>query len=681
MLHSAAFALGTFEQKTFLLPHNPVHTQLLEQTLWRTHRHNPALMQDGHVQVTGFYGESMNRAALGRYFGIGNGKNSFQVGSSDDAATELDGGYLIHDQAYAAAHAGASTLAGKVTLNPRQTIYGANISYRQSMSGPFAGLFFQASMPIVQVANNLGLTIENPAGVNLGGAQNYSLADYFAGTVNVEAGANAQAGLNKGKMVMGERRATGLADISLQLGYKLICNEDTHFDVSLRGIVPTGTQSTGDYLFEPLVGNNNHFGIGAGIDADATLWHKDGHRLSLQGSAQYTYVLEANEMRMAAIQTRTDAGFKYNQYVAVAAPGAPVNGSQPVLAPAANGLAQQFSVRPGSQLELLTGLGFHSGGLSVNVGYNLNWREQEQVYRKAKDVFAENYAVARKDFSLNTPNSPAVAANGYVGALNSAGVQKLFDQATAPGIKLNAAGDNLDFGGGGGAVGSVVSGGAAQLAIGAVAVRGAVTAPALAPAPANVAIGGGTSIAAVAPANLNIHLQTAGTNAAVGVVNAAVIGGNARAVAVPNSPAAGIGATALLANMKTSYPAMGQLFSATGVDVIGAGAQLPATNSPIVANLLPVAAADNARAVAVVNASTKALAVIQNLQRANVSYADSIRQESMITHVLGGSIGYSFEAQPGFPVMLGLGGQYELPHSTNAGLESYKLFCKLGISF
>lgn len=667
MLHSAAFALGTFEQKTFLLPHNPVHTQLLEQTMWRTHRHNPALMQDGHVQVTGFYGESVNRASLGRYFGIGNGKNSFQVGSSDDAATDLDGGYLIHDQAHAAAlaHPGASTLAGKVTLNPRQTIYGANISYRQSMTGPFAGVFFQASMPIIQVANNLGLTIENPTDVVLG-IQHYSLADYFAGTVNVEAGANAQLPLNKGKMVMGERRATGLADISLQLGYKLICNEDTHFDVSLRGIVPTGNQSTGDYLFEPLVGNNNHFGIGAGIDADATLWHKDGHRLSLQGGAEYTYVLEASEMRMAAIQRRTDDGFKYNQYVAVAAPGAPLDlAKQPVLAPAANGLAQQFSVRPGSQLELLTGLGFHSGGLSVNVGYNLNWREQEQVYRKAKDVFAENYVVARKDFALNTPNSPAFnVAGGYVGALNSAGVQKLFDQATTKGLALNAAGDDTASrggGGGGGALGDILPGGAAQLAIGTVSGGAPVG-----------AIGSSTAAVAAPPANATGTGTAAGTtavNAALGGIlvaagpAASYVAGQALAAGAPAATGAGV----LQPLIVPSYQAAGQLFSATGVNVLDVGTKADG--------------AANARAIAVVTAATQALAVVQNLQRANVSYADSIRQESMITHVLGGSIGYSFEAQPGFPVMLGLGGQYELPHSTNAGLESYKLFCKLGISF
>ncbi|MBM3887071.1 hypothetical protein FJ364_04010, partial [Candidatus Dependentiae bacterium] len=325
MLHSAAFALGTFEHKTFLLPHNPVHNLQLEQTLWRTHRHNPALSQTGHFQITGFYGESMNRNAIGRYFGIGNGSNSFLVGAGNEAATELDGGYLVHDRANAA----ASNLHGKVTLRPHQTIWGANISYRQSMSGPFAGVFFQASMPIVQIANNLGLTFENTSDVNLAPTQKYSLADFYEGSVNVEAGENAQGPLTKGKMVAGDRKTSGIADINLQIGYKLICNKDTHLDVYLRGVVPTGNRSTGEYLFEPIIGNNNHFGIGFGVDADATLWKKEEHRLTLQGNAQYTYVLEANETRLAGITTRTEDGFKYNQYVAVAAPGAPVDGSQP----------------------------------------------------------------------------------------------------------------------------------------------------------------------------------------------------------------------------------------------------------------------------------------------------------------------------------------------------------------
>ena len=617
LLHGAAFA-ATFEQKTFLLPHNPISTQLLEHALFRTHRHTAGLDQDGHVQATAFYGESVNRAALGRYFGIGNGKNSFKVGAEltapigaggvADNTTELDGGFLIHDRA----NAQNSTLGGKVTLLPKQTVYGVNLTYRQSFAGPFAGVFFQASAPLVQVKNDLGLKIENETKVTLGTNQ-FGLSDFFAGRVSAD-GANAQTGLTKGKMVGGPRYTTGLADINLQLGYKLVCNEDRHVDVYLRGIVPTGNKSTGEYLFEPLVGNNGHFGMGAGVDADMTLWNDYNRgRVSLQGGAGYNYIFESTETRMAGIYRRSEDIFKFNHYALVGKPGATT------VAPAANALTQDFRVRPGSQLELNTGLSFHSaGGVSVNVGYNLNWREAERVYRKADNNFFDSNVVVAKAATLNARVPVEAAPPGpLVGLMTVSRAQTLHQQAIADQAVAGAAGTDI--------------------------------------ATAHVAAIAGGVVA---------NGQGVGTDAGAALVRA-------------------IGAAPLNDSQLAAYKAGAQLYAATGYDVLFA-ADVTGARAAAVAAAIAAAGVTGAPAPGAAGSSAVATAarnLVQNLQNANVSYHNSIRQEALITHVLGAALGYSFEIQKGFPLMVGAGGQYELPHSTNAGLESYKLFIKAGLSF
>lgn len=606
LLQGAAFAV-TYDQKTFLLPHNPVHTQLLEQALFRTHRNTAGHEQGGHIQATGFYGTSMNRAAVGQYFGIGNGKNSFKVGSQLNAVlavdfkTELDGGYLIHNQANSTNQAGA--LAGTVTLLPKQTSYGVNLTYRQAFHG-FCGrrFFFQVSAPIVQVKNDLGLSITKPTNVVLG-AQTYSLADFFAGKVNIAAGdINAQTGLTKGKMVNRALYAAGIADVNLQLGYSLVHNDNTHVDMYLRGLVPTGNKSTGEYLWEPLVGNNNHYAMGAGVDADVTMWHdEDKGRLSLQGSLAYNYVFESTEARMAGITRRLEPAFKYNQYVLMGKPG------DTSVASAANQLVQDFRVRPGSQLELMTGFGFHSvSGVTANVGYNLNWRAAEQVYRKATDVFTDTYAIASKMAILNAmvPTDPAGGAIAPAVGLLSV------SSAALPAYN----------------VGTIFTAAKAQAA---------------------AAVDGAAMQEAVARLNAVLGAQAGSGN---------------------NAGAAAIVAAAPHANELPAYQAGAKLFAATGSDILADTAA---------GTVIAVA---NGQAAAVAGA-TDAKNYIANLQNANVNYADAVRQESLVTHIVGVSLGYSFTLRDGFPMMLGMGGQYELPHSSNAGIETYKVFVKAGMSF
>lgn len=622
LLHSAAFAID-YDQKTFLLPHNPVHTNNLEQTLFRTHRHNAALDQKGHVQITGLYGSSTNRAALGKYFGVGNGKNSFKVGREvvdplavplvPDKSVDLDGGYLVHDRA----HRIDSQLGGKVTLLPKQTLAGVNLTYRQAFAGAFDGAFFQVSAPIVQVRNDLGLKIEDATSARGIGGKDFSLADFFAGNVNVaDNNENSQTALTKGKMVAGSRTASGVADLSVQLGYQLVANESNHVDLYLRGIVPTGNKSSGEYVFEPLVGNNGHFGMGLGLDGDVTLWadHERG-RVHLNAGAAYNYIFESTEVRADAITRRTEDAFKYNSYALVGKAG------DTSLAPAANALAQDFRVRPGSQLEFNTGLSFHStGGVSVNIGYNMNWRETERVYRKTTADFLSdtNYVVAAKAATMNARVPAFIAADRVPAALitsNRAGI--LYD-ATIARIAAGA-----------------FDGSAAQAAISAVK---------------------GDANAAVVPI-LNPALTGIGTDAAAR--------GGAAAV---NTASHGAGAADQPIQL-AAYQAAAQLYAATNEDILGAGAAV-------------AVAPGQGRANALVPVAATARNLIQNVNNARTAQDfAATRQEALVTHVLGASLGYSFEVQRGFPIMLGVGGQYDLPHSTNAGLEGYKLFAKLGISF
>jgi len=68
---------------------------------------------------------------------------------------------------------------------------------------------------------------------------------------------------------------TQLADIEMALGY-LFCNHEAyHVGLNLRLVAPTGNASQARFLFEPMVGNGKHWGLGFGASAHYTFYQAD----------------------------------------------------------------------------------------------------------------------------------------------------------------------------------------------------------------------------------------------------------------------------------------------------------------------------------------------------------------------------------------------------------------------
>ena len=83
--------------------------------------------------------------------------------------------------------------------------------------------------------------------------------------------------LNYGKLCCSQTR-TALSDIQCALGYNFVNKDDGHFGVDLRVALPTGTKPRAVCLFEPMVGNGKHWGIGAGFSGHGLIWEKDGEQ-------------------------------------------------------------------------------------------------------------------------------------------------------------------------------------------------------------------------------------------------------------------------------------------------------------------------------------------------------------------------------------------------------------------
>lgn len=407
----------THSKKTFLAP-RAVGTNLpMELTTWHELAYQKLDKKAGHnifshLLMTPFYQASDNKDDIGEYFGI-NGKNHFMVGSQAAfyaGNADVIGGYLIHDFAVA-----ESPLAGKVTFNPKQDIWGVRFDYFQSFGHPFGGLFFKASMPVVYVQNDVEMHISDSVKEEVGGKE-FSLADFFAGKVNVTTEMdpeNLQSHLDKAK-ISGEESKFGVADINLALGYKIHESKTDHIYLSAQIIVPTGPRPNGEYLFQPVMGNGKHFGLGARLDGAIELWKNKNAAIRVLLDVDYRYLFESTEKRTVGVK-EFSIGDKTSKLAHYYLAGKIGQEKQPLF-PAANVLTQGIKVKPGSQFDILADLSFKSGGFIIDLGYNFFYKDEEDCWIKH---WEDNvYALAERDYPTNTKFGE-VPADDFLHSLQS----------------------------------------------------------------------------------------------------------------------------------------------------------------------------------------------------------------------------------------------------------------------
>jgi len=413
----SATQVSAYTNKTFLMP-RPVGVDLpMEMTTFHELvEHKGHDRFGGTFAVTGF-GKGTSSDGMGRYFLFNNkdtvtlseGLNGDGAGHPAVATTsDLDLRYLIHD------FAGTNNAAVQpgfpfpvtVGLSPEQTAYGVRFDYHQCLGKILKGLYFYANLPVAHVQNDLklnigGTPVNYTPGVVVAGPTTPSvqttLANYFAGTFSnpsTAAGvpANSQVALTNAK-IAGKRSETGVADIDLGLGYKFLHKERYHAALAIAVTIPTGDEADGAYLFDAIVGNGDHFALGGDLCAGARIWGDCDHNLKLNLSMKYRYLFESTEKRTLGIKGRN-----FGQYLLLvpAATTLPVS-----FVPAANVTTLNVDVTPGSQFDGILGFTYNNGGFTFDLGYNLYFREEEDV--KLKGAFTDgSYAIANVTANATT---------------------------------------------------------------------------------------------------------------------------------------------------------------------------------------------------------------------------------------------------------------------------------------
>jgi hypothetical protein len=365
---------------------------------------------DGHgtgFQFVPFGGRTTNSKGLGRYFSP-SPKNEL-VAMSTNISGPSDVNRDINPEHFGIQYAsGTGSLAtpgsfrSVIQFRPQQTVAGLGISWKQYLGWNDCcdrKWYLWLNTPVTYVRNDMRLTevvdtastVGAPFQIAAGNVTPANMTEAFAGTHN---GFLSRTVLTHGK-IDGAQKKTGLGDIELFVGYDWLNSECCHLDTYFGVVIPTSNTPKGEYVFEPIFGNGNHFGVLWGSNYSADIWNDDcGDRsLSWELSFNYRYLFSKTSTRSFDLQNRP-----WSRYMLVFADSAANTAAAAAnlvgnVVPGINELfTRKVKVTPRSQIDFNSGIVYESCRFRGEFGYNVWARQTDKVC--LKNEFVPGVAVA-----------------------------------------------------------------------------------------------------------------------------------------------------------------------------------------------------------------------------------------------------------------------------------------------
>ena len=183
------------------------------------------------------------------------------------------------------------TFSSSISITPEQSVIGVGLAYKQTITAKVDGspaFWFGFTFPIERVMNRMNLceTIEDDGG----GPRDEIGLDNSPRVGSMVEGLS-QCSWDYGKILQGKCTETGIADIELKLGYNTFTCETCGLISYATLVIPAGTKVRSETLFEPIVGNNNHFGFSLGTSFAYDVWCKGPYnvRMCLDNNTRYLF--------------------------------------------------------------------------------------------------------------------------------------------------------------------------------------------------------------------------------------------------------------------------------------------------------------------------------------------------------------------------------------------------------
>ncbi len=175
-----------------------------------------------------------------------------------------------------------------VSVRPKINQALVDIDFHVELNKYIPGIYFHIHAPICYARWDLGFcetlittgsNAHDPGYFNATGISRAQLVGNFtsfiSGSDTPKASGLTFHKLEHAKMNCQSERITKLSDIQVALGYNLLQKKRYHIGGNIRISIPTGNEPTGQFLFEPIVGNSHHWEVGGGLSTHIMIWENE----------------------------------------------------------------------------------------------------------------------------------------------------------------------------------------------------------------------------------------------------------------------------------------------------------------------------------------------------------------------------------------------------------------------
>ena len=352
----------------------------MHEHLWHNIIYNKKSKQLAAFQIYSFFQRSLEKSKISRFFLI-NRNNELLV--SGDANT--DDAEILDVRAEWLNL--SENFRGKLSVNPRQQQFGFVIEYNQDLKKLFDSWFFRDSyisiqIPFVAVDNDLRLRqsdITNPG-------KSIALPRDIIEAFKQDAW--------KFSRVEGERTRVDIAEIKIMLGRSFYSKNDFQITYYTHFIIPTGNRQDAKFLFDPVVGNNRHVGLGGATLFQIRL-NRDPSKFSfcfffnLEG----TLLIRNTQFRTYDLRENLSENIKkpWSRFMLYNKKGATPNDK----IPGVNLLTLETTVWPFNMIDFSAGWRFKTERIELELGYNI-WGHGDERLRLSRPL-QETFGIAGKE--------------------------------------------------------------------------------------------------------------------------------------------------------------------------------------------------------------------------------------------------------------------------------------------
>lgn len=250
------------------------------------------------------YQKSFNGSDLGRWF-LFNGTNCATVGISGVSEVfDVDGDQI----GISTANQNQGSI-GQFCIKPEIENFIFDLDFFFDSSRVCNRLWLDFDFIVVHARSNLDFCqtssaesgLEYPAGLNdLNCNETPIPYDSILCALIGDEGYGAIPPLNCGKFSSKNLTKTGLAAIHCDIGYDFCKTDESNFSASARLVIPTGSKPHAKYLFDPVIGPNGSWQLGATINAHDVIYGKycDGNQVRFYLDAIFTHLFARNQNRL-----------------------------------------------------------------------------------------------------------------------------------------------------------------------------------------------------------------------------------------------------------------------------------------------------------------------------------------------------------------------------------------------